>query len=313
MEHGYRDENEQMEPICNSVNKIKERLEKMGHKFSVEKPIETEEERRERILKRERLNCQTFNEGKKALNKSDDYNCDICHNKGGYMAVVDNGRLNIYSEFRNCKCTKIREMLSKLKKSGLSKSIKEYSFEKFEDTEDWQKKMKEIAMRFTKDDENTWFFIGGQSGAGKSHLCTAITAHYLRQNKAARYMLWRDDITRLKSIITDYESYGKEIEELKKVEVLYIDDIFKVGKDLNGNVQRPTPADINIAFEILNNRYNNRDLITIISSERRINEIFDIDEAVGGRIYELCNKGGYLINLSQDSNKNYRRKGIIEL
>ena len=67
----------------------------------------------------------------------------------------------------------------------------------------------------------------------------------------------------------------------KTVEVLYIDDLFKTEQGRN-----PTTADVNIAFEILNYRYRNPELITIISSERTIQDIVKIDEAVGSRIFE---------------------------
>ena len=46
-------------------------------------------------------------------------------------------------------------------------------------------------------------------------------------------------------------------------------------------------ADINLAYQLLNERYNTRRR-TIISSERSIEDILRIDEAVGGRIFELA-------------------------
>lgn len=272
---------------------------------------ETPKEIKERLRHMEQTNCDFFNSSKGTLNKSDGYNCDICKNKGGLMRLSETND-NFYQTYVPCKCMKIRGMLQKLKRSGLSKSIKEYSFEKYETNESWQENLKKQAVRFTKDDENTWFFIGGQSGSGKTHLCTAITAHYLRQNKSAHYMLWRDEVTKIKSVITDNELYEKMISELKTVEVLYIDDMFKMGKDQNGKIQRPTASDINIAFEIINYRYNNRDLVTIISSERSIHDIMDIDEAVGGRIFERCDKGTYLFNIKKDASKNFRRKKVTE-
>lgn len=277
-----------------------------------DKKEETPEERKERLRRMEQTSCDFFNSSKGSLNESDGYNCDICKNKGGLMRLKETND-NVYSIYVPCKCMKIRGMLQKLKRSGLSKSIKEYSFDKYETNEPWQENFKKAAIQFTKDDKNTWFYVGGQSGSGKTHLCTAITAHYLRQNKSAHYMLWRDEITKIKSSITDAEVYEKMISELKKVEVLYIDDLFKTGKDQNRTVQWPTVADINIAFEIINYRYNNRDLVTIISSERSIHDIMDIDEAVGGRIFERCNRGKYVLDIKKDAKKNYRKAAIVEI
>lgn len=118
---------------------------------------------------------------------------------------------------------------------------------------------------------------------------------------------------KIKSLITEGEKYEHAVFKLKTVEVLYIDDLFKTGKDLNGKVQRPTTADINLAFEIINYRYNNKNLVTIISSERNIREIMEIDEAIGGRIFELSSKKNYAVNISNNLNKNYRRKAIREI
>ena len=72
---------------------------------------------------------------------------------------------------------------------------------------------------------------------------------------------------------------------------------------------KPSPADLNLAFEIINHRYVNRELVTIFSSEKSIDEIMDLDEAVGSRIYQRT-KGNYLY-ISPDSKKNYRMGGAL--
>ena len=106
----------------------------------------------------------------------------------------------------------------------------------------------------------------------------------MKANKEVRYFLWRDEAPKLKALVNDREEYERIIEQVKRVDVLYIDDFFK------GTV---TPADINLAFEILNSRYNSDKLITIISTEMTIENILSLDEAVGSRIYERC-KGFYI-------------------
>jgi DNA replication protein DnaC len=89
------------------------------------------------------------------------------------------------------------------------------------------------------------------------------------------------------------------MQEYKNVKVLYIDDFYKTDSE-----NKPTQADKNIAFELLNFRYNNPDSITIISSELQIRDLLAIDEAVGSRIYERSKD--YQINIAPDINKNYR-------
>jgi DNA replication protein DnaC len=82
--------------------------------------------------------------------------------------------------------------------------------------------------------------------------------------------------------------------ELKTFPVLYIDDFLKGGI---------TDADIRLAFELLNYRYNNSSLLTIISSEVDLKNIFDADEALAGRIYERA-KG----NIYRTPNEDWRLK-----
>lgn len=256
--------------------------------------------------------CDDYNKTEGNLNE-DGYDCRECRNKGFINVPEQDARGNWYELQTYCKCQKIRGTIRRLNKSGLKNIIKDYTFKNYKDDEPWQKAIKDAAMRFVKDEDHTWFFIGGSSGAGKTHICTAIAGYYLRREKSVKYMLWRDEAVKLKACVTDEAKYSKMIDELKNAEVLYIDDLFKTGKDDKGNPQRPTPADINIAFEILNFRYNNPKLVTIISSECRVTDILDIDEAIGGRIAEKASNAGYGINIKPDTSKNYRLRGLIEL
>lgn len=245
--------------------------------------------------------CDVFNQREGDLNKVDGFNCKACKNRGGFMSLSENGN----PVFRACSCMNAREMIKNLKDSGLADYIKKYTFDKYKATELWQKEIKKTATDFVKNAENKWFFIGGQSGAGKTHICTAITAEFLKQGKKAHYMLWRDEITELKTSITDVVFYKKTMHKLKTVEVLYIDDFLKNGKEKDGSLQRPSPAEINIIFEILNSRYNSLNLFTIISSERLLSEIKNIDWAVGRRIEERCGKK-YVCEIKPDKSKTYR-------
>ena len=218
-----------------------------------------------------------------------------------------------YDLYSDCKCQRARKTIRRLNKSGLKNIIKDYTFKSYEAEEPWQKVIKDTAMRFVKDEEHTWFFIGGMTGCGKTHICTAIAGYYLKHDKAVKYMLWRDEVVKLKANVNNHAEYSEMIDSLKTAEVLYIDDLFKTGKDADGNAQRPTGADVNIAFEILNYRYNNPKLITIISSECKVTDMLDIDEAVAGRIAEKTSQYGYGLNINRDRKKNYRLRGTIEL
>ena len=257
----------------------------------------------------EKFRVDSFNEAEGNLHEEDDYQCKFCRNKGLIMRAVqeENGMWNSVS--RECKCMGVRRTIKRMKRSGLKNIIKDYTFDKFEATDNWQNTIKEAAMEYAKKPEG-WFFIGGQSGAGKTHICTAICRDFLLGGRTVKYMLWRDDVVKLKNAVTDYEEYTRLIDQYKKVEVLYIDDLFKTGKAPDGGKQIPTSADVNIAFEILNFRYNDPSLLTIISSECTVNDILDIDEAVGGRIFERAKRS---FSIKGDKTKNYRLRGAVEL
>lgn len=256
---------------------------------------------------RERLHAENFNASPGNLNEADGYNCNKCRNKGLIMRACEHNGIwtTVCAE---CECMKIRTTIKRMQRSGLKNIIKDYPFAKYQAVEDWQTKLKDAAVKYA-DNPSGWFFIGGQTGAGKTHLCTAICREFLLNGRAVKYMLWRDDVVKLKGAVNDTDTYASLMDAYKKTEVLYIDDLFKTGKGADGQKQQPTAADINIAFEILNYRYNNPTLLTIISSECTVNDIIEIDEATGGRIFERAEA----FSLKPDKRKNYRLKGVVEL
>ena len=198
--------------------------------------------------------------------------CPYCGNSGTVTRIGEDGAL--YS--RSCRCMKKRIALRRIRRSGMSDLIRRYRFENWQADTPEQKKILQLAHRFAAEDSG-WFYIFGQSGAGKSHICTAICGTLIERNRDVYYMPWRDESTLLKSLVTDAAAYLTKIKPLKQAEVLYIDDFLKGGD---------TDADIRLAYEILNYRYNDKALRTIVSSEMPLETLLRRDEALGGRIYE---------------------------
>lgn len=255
-----------------------------------------------------------YNEATGDLDKQDGYNCDECKNKGYISVVTQNEMFGYYSEtLKPCKCQKTRNAMRKMKKADLWNVAEQYTFDKYQTPDAWQQFIKQTAMRFCEDEENNWFFIGGQSGAGKSHICTAIATHCMWRGVGLVYMKWLDDIDRIKSYVTEPEKYERLMREFKEAPALYIDDLFKEGNGANTKDAPFTQADVKRTFEIINHRYNNPKLITIISSEKTIPEMLDIDEAFAGRIVERTKDAGYLINLKKDMSRNWRLRGMGEI
>ena len=229
-------------------------------------------------------------------------NCEMCKNKGYFWEVVKSYNYGSYDIERNdCICLNERRMLAARKASGLAELPQHYSFEAYTTECHRKKKVKDSAVAFLNDNGKC-FFIGGKSGTGKTHICTAMCKVLLARGKKTHYMLWQDEAVRLNAVVNEKE-YGPAISKLQSVEVLYIDDFLK---PVAGSV--PSAAQVMRAFEIINARYN-IGLVTIISSERSITKIIDIDEALGSRIVEMAGKYSF----NTDKMENYRLKGKEKL
>ena len=186
----------------------------------------------------------------------DGYNCIACRNRG-YFAVI-----NYAGDFalRPCTCNKVREQMLNAKSSGFGDMLERYTFEGYEAKEEWQKYVKKGAMLYTQQTELPWMYIGGMSGAGKSHICTAAATKILQQGKVVKYVLWRDVFHKLESYRYDEVKYNENLKELSEVEVLIIDDFLK------GMDKAKQGSALEIAFDIVNRRYNSNKA-TIFSSD----------------------------------------------
>lgn len=210
----------------------------------------------------------------------DGFDCPDCLNRGWFLRVREDG--SRYNE--ECQCMVLRRNLYRIRASGLEDMMGRYTFAAWQTPEPWQRAILDKAKAYAENPEG-WFAVCGRSGTGKTHLCTAICGELLNSGVEVRYLLWRDTIPKLKAAVKEPEEYRRIMEPLKTVKCLYIDDLFKSGKGSS-----PTAADVNAAFELLNYRYNNRNLLTLISSELSVDEISEIDEAVGSQIYERTKK-----------------------
>lgn len=219
--------------------------------------------------------------------------CPKCRNKG--IILFWRGTECVQAE---CSCMKTRLSMRRIEESGLAHALEILTFESFVVECEWQNKLKETAQRYIDSGEEKWLFLGGQPGCGKTHLCTAVVGKLLAANKSAKYMMWRNDATRIKALINDQEAYSKEIDTLINVDVLYIDDFFKGRRG-----DQPTQADINLAFQILNVRYLNKKR-TIISTENNTDELLSIDQGVGSRIIQMSK--GFCLSIGDDQHKNFR-------
>lgn len=225
------------------------------------------------------------------------YDCPICLNKG-FVEYLDNNDNECAKE---CSCMSIRYAAKVAESSGFGEMLKRCTLKTYNHSEKWQNDIFIKAQEFTFGNAAA-FYIGGQTGAGKTHICTAISREFIKQRLTVLYAIWNSTVLELKqNSISSPVDYAKKMDELKNVDVLVIDDFFKTD---------PTKTDKDKAFDLINYRYNlsltgGRKKYTIISSERTLNELNEIDPAIMGRIYEMANKK-FIINVELDKFKNYR-------
>ena len=296
---------------------MSEKLQAIAERISAEEAL-TPEERYRLTVKRAEDNCRRYNETPGKLKdgyyistiqsdntfvEGDGYDCPLCMNRGDTLHFRDTGS-GVYEYSEECKCMRIRRSIWRLKRSGLENSIREYTFKRFIVKEQWQQMMVDMAHRYISDGVKAgrWLYIGGQPGCGKTHICTAVAGKLLHEMSLI-YAVWPHISKKLKAIVNEADEYGIEVGKLQEVDVLYFDDFFKPVTDSNGQRVPPTPADMKLAFEILNYRYINKKP-TILSSEWYINELADLDEATASRIAERC--GEFAMMVGRDKTRNHR-------
>lgn len=191
--------------------------------------------------------------------------------------------------------------VKRIKESGLQTQLETKTFKTFKVSNEKQKAILDKCIAFSNKPTNMLAMLG-QTGAGKTHLGTAIVGNLVYKGYSASYVEWQNEM----NIARDdyYKVKQSKMDEWKSVDVLYIDDLFK-NKDNDTNLI--ASSEFNIAWDILDHRLK-RNMITILSSEFTIEEIIALDEGTGGRINEMA--GEYLLPIDKDPDMNYRLKNI---
>jgi len=185
---------------------------------------------------------------------------------------------------RRCPCYGFRQVEEAKARSEIPAEFLEKDFDGFEANDPRLSNAREKARLYAQNfkeiehDRCNSIMFCGQVGAGKTHLATAICNALAEQGIPVTCLYYRSAVTTLKQLLTSHEEYSMEVQRYKSARVLFMDDFLK------GKV---TESDVNIMYEILDWRYANK-LPVIISTEKEIPQIMEFDEAIAGRLVEMC-------------------------
>lgn len=236
-----------------------------------------------------RKQCEWYNESEGRLTG---IYCPECKNRGNFQILDSEGN----TVLRECKCMAQRRYIQMMQSAGLGDLYERCTFDSYQVTTEWQRDAKEKALQYAGKDGNGWFFFGGSSGSGKTHLCTAICSELAKRGRNIRYVQWKRLFAEL--VQTKFKGYEQEIifNNCIYADVLYIDDFLKTPRNVS-----PSEEMLSYALEIIDARYK-ADNKTILSTEFRCNEILAMDEALGSRIAEKSNNDHKFIERSKGMN-----------
>lgn len=218
----------------------------------------------------------------------DTIDCPICKNRM-YITVANGPELISV----DCSCRNKRIAL----RAALDSDVKpDLSLEQWKTTLPWQKSVADKAKEYIEQNPPKWFVMLGQSGAGKTMVCSMIVNALAARGIVTKKVLWEDLLQELKNRLNEPERYKSLMNTVKYEPVLFIDDFFKY---------YPSEWALSVAFQIIDFRSRNEKK-TLISSEKFYPELREIDEAIAGRIYEKADP--YILQIQKDEKNNYRTR-----
>lgn len=233
--------------------------------------------------------------------KKNIFNCEICKDDGFIIKVENDSEFAVICACRNKK--KIEQIM---KSSEITKEFLNLGFSNFliEDVPKVVISARNTALEYLNNFDvirnkrvNSISLLGA-SGSGKTHLLTAISNNLMRKGVSVFYFPFVEGFNELKQNLN--EMYSK-IENMKTVEVLFVDDLFKGRETV-------TQFQLEQMYAVFNYRYLNH-LPVLLSSEKIIDELCQIDVALGSRIFEMSRN--YLVQIEgYPMQINYRLRSL---
>lgn len=219
--------------------------------------------------------------------------------------VFGNGQLIRQEEvWVKCSCVEQKRIERLAQQSQITSKFRAKTFSNFSgDIADDAKQLAKIAKQYYDDyadiksiAENSIALLG-QPGVGKTHLLMAISNNLIDKGVQVMYFPY---VSTTKAMQANSFANDTTITEAAcNAEVLFIDDLFKPVR----NIPQASEWQCSKMYDIINHRYNN-DLPILLSSELDFSRMFEIDEAIGSRLFEMCKS--YTKTISKNMDLNYR-------
>lgn len=240
------------------------------------------------------------------------YRCKHCKDELGWIKRVhlSDKPFDYMDKWEDCPCTKERAIERLMKSSQISDRFRKKTLNNFvtDGAAAIVKEAYQAAVEYTesfaeiKDSPQNSAALLGQSGAGKTHLLMGVSNDLLKKGVGVFYFPYIEGFSELKD---NLDTAGTRLQKLKTAEVLFIDDLFKGGKrDKHTGIKMPSDWEVDKMIEVINHRYLEQKP-TLISSERDIAALCDIDEALGGRIHEMCRDYMVIIEGGMELNQRF--------
>lgn len=219
------------------------------------------------------------------------YKCEKCKDMGIIQVKENNG----YETYRECECVIKERNQKNIERANYSELFKNKDFNNYVADTRARKCLKERCTEFLQQDESKAIALLGNIGSGKTHLAVSILKELAKKGTVVSPINYTELTRKLSSNASDETAYFNLLGKYTSVPALLLDDMFK-GKITEANIKQ--------MYDLVNTRYENKK-ITIITSERTISELMQIDEAIASRIAEMAGKK-FLLNITKM--ENYRIK-----
>lgn len=229
------------------------------------------------------------------------YKCPKCRDLGATLATDENG----YTVATFCECYYRQNAIKVKEKNGVADLFRKKSLKNFKTTTEDQKLAKKQAKKYIDSFKDENLLICGHSGTGKTHLAVATATELEARGVKIMFIDYPQMIQQLEELRPGSFEQNMELGRIENAELLIIDDLFKVGyREWDGKIFL-RDFHRRMVYSIVNYRYNNR-LPTVITTELNLERMFEMDEAIGGRL--IGQAGDNTIEFDDD-NQNYRLFG----